>query len=152
MCDLCWGGALEHGIMLKNGGEILPGVVTKCVKSTMILRASTTQPHNHTTHNNQHEPLRTLQRLRPSPSMGRPVAPPNHGAAAPYGPMHGARHRVCSRRPSIPCFGASKCNPSKNREGDGALALGGRRLITANNNQPKVGVRGGGDIGEGARL
>ena len=117
---------------------------------------STTQPHNHTT--TTHTTINisrcrpTLQRLRPSPSMGRPAAPPNHGAAAPYGPMHGSRHRLCSRRPSIPCFGASKCNPSKNREGDGALALGGRRLITANNNQPKVGVCGGGDIGEGARL
>ena len=32
------------------------------------------------------------------------------------------------------------------------MALGGRHFIKLNNNQPKVGVCGGGDIGEGERL
>ena len=44
----------------------------------------------------------------------------------------------------VPLFGAPKRNPSKNREGGGVLALGGRRSIRTPNNQPKVGgsVRG----------
>ena len=41
-------------------------------------------------------------------------------------------------------FWAPKHNPSKNREGGGVSALGGRRSIKTPNNQPKVGssVRG----------
>ncbi len=35
---------------------------------------------------------------------------------------------------------AQKCNPSKNRERDGVLALGGRRSVKLHNNQPKVSV------------
>jgi hypothetical protein len=38
-----------------------------------------------------------------------------------------------------------------NREGDGAIAVGGRRLIWKHNNQPKVGVVSGRNIGEGTR-
>jgi len=41
-------------------------------------------------------------------------------------------------------FGAPKCNPLKNRERGGALALGGRHLMTKHNNQPKVGGSGRG--------
>jgi hypothetical protein len=37
------------------------------------------------------------------------------------------------------------------REGDGAMAVGGCRSIWGHNNQPKVGVGSGRDIGEGAR-
>ena len=51
----------------------------------------------------------------------------------------------------IPLFGAPKRDPSKNREMDWALALGGRRLIIKNNNQLVVGVHGGLDVGEEAR-
>ena len=46
----------------------------------------------------------------------------------------------------VPLFGALKCNPSKNRERGGALALGGCRLIMANNNRPKVGSSGRLDV------
>jgi hypothetical protein len=42
----------------------------------------------------------------------------------------------------VPLFGASKPNPSKNRERGGALALDGRRSIKLNNNQPKLGGTG----------
>jgi hypothetical protein len=45
--------------------------------------------------------------------------------------MQGARRWVL--------FGDSKRNPLKNREGGGALALGGRCLMMQRNNQPKVG-------------
>jgi hypothetical protein len=48
-------------------------------------------------------------------------------------------------------FGAPKCNTSKIRERDVTLALGGHLLVGQHNNQPKVGVRGRRDIGEGAR-
>jgi hypothetical protein len=41
--------------------------------------------------------------------------------------------------PLYPLFGESKRNPLKNREGGGALALGGRRLMMQCNNRPKVG-------------
>jgi len=43
-----------------------------------------------------------------------------------------------------PVWGAQTQPPSKNRERGGALALGGRRLMTKHNNQPKVGGSGRG--------
>ena len=46
---------------------------------------------------------------------------------------------VALSTPLYPLFGESKRNPLKNREGGGALALGGRRLMMQRNNQPKVG-------------
>ncbi len=51
----------------------------------------------------------------------------------------------------VPLFGAPKHNTSKIRERDVTLALGGHLLVGQRNNQPKVGVRGRRDIGEGAR-
>ncbi len=44
-----------------------------------------------------------------------------------------------------------KMRPIEKREGEGALAFDGRRLNNKYNNQPKVGIRGGGDIREGMR-
>jgi hypothetical protein len=41
--------------------------------------------------------------------------------------------------------------PIEKREGEGALAFDGHRLNNKYNNQPKVGIRGGGDIWEGMR-
>ena len=99
MCALCWGGALEHGIMLKNGGEISPGVVAKCVKKYRTASAqhnhTTTQPQHTTTNMSRCRP--TLQRLWPSPSMGRAAAPLNHGAAAPQHHAQAASRRACVR-------------------------------------------------------
>ncbi len=37
--------------------------------------------------------------------------------------------------------------PIENREGEGALAFDGQRLNNKYNNQPKVGIRGGGVFG-----
>jgi hypothetical protein len=51
----------------------------------------------------------------------------------------------------VPLFGAPKHNTSKIRERDVTLALGGHLLVGQHNNQPKVGIRGRRDIGEGAR-
>jgi hypothetical protein len=45
-----------------------------------------------------------------------------------------------------PLVWAPKCNPSNNRERGVVLALGGRCLAEKNNNQPKVGISGGGCI------
>jgi hypothetical protein len=39
----------------------------------------------------------------------------------------------------------------KNRERDGVTALSGHLLVGQHNNQPKVGIRGRRDIGEGAQ-
>ncbi len=50
----------------------------------------------------------------------------------------------------VPSFGAPKRNTSKIRERNVTLALGGHLLVRQHNNQPKVGVRGRRDIGEGA--
>ncbi len=41
--------------------------------------------------------------------------------------------------------------PIEKREGEGALAFDGHRLNNKYNNQPKVGIRGGGDSWEGTR-
>ena len=47
-----------------------------------------------------------------------------------------------------PLFGTPKPTPSKNREKDGALALGRRHLTMTHNNQLGVGGRSGRDVGE----
>jgi hypothetical protein len=51
----------------------------------------------------------------------------------------------------VPLFGLPKHNTSKIRERDVISALGGHLFVGQHNNQPKVGVRGRRDIGEGAR-
>jgi len=45
-----------------------------------------------------------------------------------------------------PVWGVEMQHIEKQRERGGALALGGRRLIMANNNQPKVGGSGRWDV------
>ena len=45
----------------------------------------------------------------------------------------------------VPFLGGPKRNPSKNREGGGVSALGGRRSIRTTNNQPKFGGSDRGD-------
>ena len=65
-------------------------------------------PHNtSTTHNNnQNEAAFALPSAAlPSHSMGMSAAPPTHGAAAPYGPMQGARDRVWLRHGQFSCWG-----------------------------------------------
>jgi hypothetical protein len=62
-----------------------------------------------------------------------------------------ARWRVHNRHGWFPCLGHQKCNPSKNRERDGVLALGGRRSDVKRNSQPKVGVSGEGIMIEETR-
>jgi hypothetical protein len=51
----------------------------------------------------------------------------------------------------VPLVGTPNEDASKNREGDGSLALGGRRLVVRNNNQLIVGSSDRMDDGEDAR-
>jgi hypothetical protein len=51
----------------------------------------------------------------------------------------------------VPLFWAPILHPSKNRERDGTLALGGYRLVKRHNNQPKVGESDSRDCGEELR-
>ena len=48
-------------------------------------------------------------------------------------------------------FGSPKRDASKNREMGGALDLGGRRLMMAYINQPRIGGRDNRDVRAGAR-
>ena len=84
----------------------------------------------------RHRP--TLQWRWPFLSRGRLSAPSTNGAAASY--RSHARH-PCSglaARLLVCLFGAPKRDASKNREMGGALDLGGRRLMMAYNNQPRI--------------
>jgi hypothetical protein len=60
---------------------------------------------------------------------------------------------VAERVGGTPClrFGRRNKSTKIKREGNGAIAVGGRHSTGGHNNQPKVGVGGGKDIGEGAR-
>ncbi len=51
----------------------------------------------------------------------------------------------------VPFFETLDEDASKNREGDGSLALGGCRLVVRHNNQLVVGGRDGRDDGEDAQ-
>ena len=101
---------------------------------------------NTTTHNNQHERRRpTHQRLWPSPSMGRPAAPPTDGASAPQHHTQAASRRACASCCWFACLGGRNERHQKIERGGSALALGGRRFKCLNNNQ-----MGGGSTLEGA--
>jgi hypothetical protein len=80
MCYICWEGALEHDIMLKNWGKVWLGWLPNGFKKGSQ-HANTTQ--NTTTQHNTQQPARaaTTQRDFPSLSMGRAALTVNHGAA-----------------------------------------------------------------------
>jgi hypothetical protein len=126
----------------------------------------TTQPTTHnpqpttynpqpTTHNSQHQdepPPPYPSAASPSLSMGRAVAPPNLGATAPHGSL--SKRPVAGLRSPrlVLLLGAPKHDPSKIRERDRVLALGGRRSDIKRDNQPKVGVSTEGIIIEETQL
>ncbi len=118
---------------------------TKWVKSELYRKPQhKTQPKHTPTNMIRRRP--TLQQRWSSLSMGRLSAPPTNGAAASY--------RSYARRPwsglatrwLVCLFGAPKRDASKNREMGGALDLGGRRLMMAYNNQPRIGRSDHGDV------
>ena len=118
---------------------------TKWVKSVLYREPQhKTQPNHTTTNMSRHRP--TLQRRWPSLSMGRLSVPPTNGAAASYR-SHARRPWLGLAARWLVClFGAPKRDASKNREMDGALDLGGRHLIMAYNNQPRIGGSNNGDV------
>ncbi len=106
---------------------------------------------SHTTHNNK------MSRRRPTPSNFA-LYIHGEGNSAPKSWHHDSPwvHSKClgaslQSLQLVPLFGATKHNPLNNRERDWVLALGGRRLDVKRNNQPKVGISGGGDIIEEPR-
>jgi hypothetical protein len=76
---------------------------------------------------------------------------PAVGSTTPYGSRAGALSLVITRHAGWFPFGTPKYTTSNNREENGALALGGRRLLATHNNQLGVGSRGRRDVGEEAR-
>jgi hypothetical protein len=120
--------------------------------SSCWLAKSTIQQKSlqHKTHNNQHEmsppyPPAAL----PSPSMGRPVAPPTHGTEATKVPKQDVQHRVCAQRSWFPCFGHHTETPQKLERWEGGWPYG-QNLIKTHNNQPEMDDSGRRDIGERA--
>jgi hypothetical protein len=120
------------------------------VKSTY---ASTTQntTTQHTTINMSRS-CPTLQRLALSLSMGRAVAPPNHGASAPRHHTQAASRRACACCRWSDRLGGRNERHRKIERGGSALALGGRHFKCLNNNQMRDGDDVRGCIGEEARL
>jgi hypothetical protein len=124
---------------------------SKWLKSVLYRKPQhKTQPQHTTT--NMSRRRHTLQRRWPSLSMGRLSAPPTNGAAASY---RSHKRRPCSGLAArwLVCLfaGAPKRDASKNREMGGALDLGGRRLMMAYINQPRIGGRDNRDVRAGAR-
>jgi hypothetical protein len=135
-----WGESISMGEVLYS---------TKMVKYKALLQDSTQDTT--TTHNSHHEP--------PPPYPSAALALSLHGNIL-HGPkswrrcslwVHRWRNASGALLPHInSLFGVPKCNPLKNRERDRVSALGGHLLGGQHNNQPKVGVCGRKDIGEGA--
>ena len=87
-----------------------------------------TQPQHTTTNMSHHCP--TLQQLCPlSLSMGRAVAPPNHGASAPLHYTQAESHPACALCRWFARLGGGNERHQKIERRESALALGDHRLI-----------------------
>jgi hypothetical protein len=126
----------------------MTGKVTSGKKGTVVWSSVGAQNHKHNTHrhNNQQDELATIPSsvFAPSLSMGRAVAPPNHGAAAPQRHAQAASCRGCTCCRWFARLGRQNKRHRIIERGGGALALGGRRFINTNNNQMEDGddIRG----------
>jgi hypothetical protein len=111
-------------------------------------------PAQNTTTQNTQQPAWDAAALPPaalpSPSMGRPVVPPTHGAEATKVPKQGVRHQVCAWRSWFPCSGHCTETPWKSERWGGSWPYG-QNLIKTHNNQPEIDNCGRRDIGERAR-
>jgi hypothetical protein len=108
--------------------------------STSRLAKSTAQHKTqlHKTHNNQHEmPQPYPPADLPSPTMGRPAAPPTHGAAATKVPMQGVRRWIGTRGSWFPCLGCCTETHKKSLRLERSLPYG-QNLIETHNNQPEI--------------
>ncbi len=122
------------------GGKYQHGWGALLYKMGKIAHASHNTKHNHNTHNNHYKQLMLYSPAAMLLSLhGQGKMHPNHSATAPL--------RVCAglepsgwRLPTLNhLFRATKCHPSKERERDGAQALGGCHSMDQHNNQLKVG-------------
>ncbi len=121
--------------------------------STCWLAKSTAQhkTQQHKTHNNQHEMLPPYPPVAlPSPSMGRPVMPPSHGAEATKVPKQGVWRRVCAWHGWFPCSGCRTDTPWKSERREGSWPYG-QNLVKSHNNQLEINDSGRRDVGERAR-
>jgi hypothetical protein len=107
--------------------------------------------HTDTTANKMSHAILPSSSFAPSLSMGRAVAPPNHGAAAPQCHAQAASCQGCTCCHWFARLGRQNKRHQIIERGGGALALGGRRCININNNQMEDGVDVRGCIGEEAR-
>ncbi len=127
----------------------------KCIfppSSKKYIREHNTK-HNHThTTINMSRSCPTLQRLALSLSMGRAVAPPNHGASAPRHHTQAASRRGCACCRWSDRLGGRNERHRKIERGGSALALGGHRFKCLNNNQMGDGDEVRGCVGEEAML
>jgi hypothetical protein len=82
--------------------------------------------------------------------MGRPVAPPIHGAEATKVPKQGVRRQVCARRGWFPCSGRRTETPQKSERREGSWPYG-QNLMKTHNNQLEINDSGRRDVGERAR-
>ncbi len=122
--------------------------VSTCWLAKSMVQHKTKQ---HKTHDNQHEmPPPHPPAALPSPSMGRPVAPPTHFADATKVPKQGVWHQVCTQRGWFPCSGCRIKTPWKSERREGSWPYG-QNLIKTHNNQPEINDSGRRDIGERAR-
>ncbi len=120
---------------------------------TCWLAKSTVQheTQQHKTHNNQDEmPPPYSPVALPSPSMGRPVAPPKHGAEATKVPKQGVRHQVCAQCSWLPCSGCCTETPWKSERQEESWPYG-QNLIKTHNNQPEIDDSGRREVGERVR-
>ncbi len=109
--------------------------VSTCWLAKSMVQHKTQQ---HKTHNNQHEmPPPYPPTALPSPSMGRPVAPPTHGAETTKVPKEGVRRRVCAQCGWFSCSGRRTEIPQKSERWEGSWPYG-QNLIKTHNNQPEI--------------
>jgi hypothetical protein len=125
---------------LKIGGEYRHGLgalLYKMGKISTLLQATT--QNTTTTHNNQHEPPPSYPSVALALSLnGQAVGATNQWRRCfLLFPQKAPMFRFGGAMAGF-MFGSPKRDASKNREMGGALDLGGRRLMMAYNNQPRV--------------
>jgi hypothetical protein len=115
--------------------------------STCPLVKSTVQ---HKTQQHHEMPLPYPPAALPSPSMGRPVAPPTHGAEATKVPKQGVQRQVCTQSSWFPCSGCCRETPQKSESQRGSWPYG-QKLMKTHNNQPEINNNSRRDVGETVR-
>ncbi len=124
---------------------------TKWVSKDTSAREPTQEPTTLNTQQQDEPPPPHPPAALPSISMATAATAPAVGSATPYVSRSGARRLVIARHAGWFPFGTPTKTTSKNREENGASALGGRRLSATHNNQLGVGGHGTRGVGDKAR-